>query len=354
MTLTWSGVAGSPEVTALLRQSPEDFQVYEQLGFELSGEGEHALLQLEKRELNSIELLEQIARLSGIPSRDIGLCGMKDRHAVSRQWFSVRMAGKPEPDWRELEQAGNVKVLHIGRHSRKLKRGVHRGNRFVLRLRQLQGNRDDLLQRLEQVQDQGVPNYFGEQRFGREGATLEQARQWMHSGGKKISRNRRGLYLSALRALLFNVLLADRVCAGSWDQIVSGDVCMLQGSRSLFRCDTVDEKTRARAIGGDIHPGLPLWGRGPQLASAERVAEQAALLADGVRLVDGAAICDFLERMGLELAYRPARSLLDDFCWQFCDDGSLQLEFGLGTGSYATAVLAELVQYSDVKRKREK
>ena len=340
MTLACPCVSGAPEVTALLRAQPEDFRVYEELGFELCGEGEHVFLHLEKRQLNSLELLERIASLSGIPARDIGLSGMKDRNAITRQWFSVRMAGKPEPDWSELERDGDVRVLQAGRHLRKLKRGTHKYNRFELHLRELHGPCDALLLRLERVKAQGVPNYFGEQRFGRNGSTLEQARRWMQTGGRKISRTKRSLYLSALRAHLFNTMLARRVNEASWNQVVEGDACILSGSRSLFRPQQIDEDIKHRCAVADIHPGLPLWGTGEQFASE---AQQSAAL--GENLETG----KFLQRMGLEMAFRASRALPDDFCWQFCDDGSLQLKFALGAGGYATAVLAELVQYTDRK-----
>lgn len=346
MTPPWPAIAGTPNAVALLRQSPEDFLVFEQLGFELSGEGEHVFLHLEKRELNSMELMQRIGRLSGIAERDIGLSGLKDRNAVSQQWFSVRMAGRAEPDWHALERPGDVKVLQVGRHLRKLKRGVHKANRFVLLLRDLRGDKEELLQRLERVKAEGFPNYFGEQRFGREGSTLAQARRWMEAGGRRISRTKRSLYFSALRAYIFNTLLAERVEQASWNCILSGDACALQGSRSLFSCGLADGEIQGRAERGDIHPALPLWGRGQPLSSEGRVVEQSALLAQ----TDGIAICTFLERMGLELAYRPARASLDDFSWQFCEDDSLQLDFTLGTGCYATSVLAELVQYTDRKR----
>ena len=349
MILAWPAVAGMPTGCALLRSSPEDFQVFEQLGFDLSGDGEHVFLQLQKREINSMDLLQRIARLSGIPARDIGLSGQKDRNAICQQWFSVRMAGRAEPNWQDLEQAGDVKVLQVSRHLRKLKRGVHKANRFVLRLRDLRGDRDDLLERLQRVKEQGFPNYFGEQRFGRGGSTLVQARQWLDGGGRKISRTKRSLFLSALRAFLFNSLLAPRVEQASWNRVLDGDVCALQGSRSLFSCELAGDEIQARADRGDIHPALPLWGRGLQLASGTRLAEQAAVLADDALVSGGSEICDFLERMGLELAYRPGRALLDDFSWQFCDDDSLQLDFTLGTGSYATSLLAELLQYTDNK-----
>lgn len=138
------------------------------------------------------------------------------------------MAGRGEPDWRRLEAAGDVQVLERARHQRKLRRGVHRANRFHLVLRQVEGDRAALEDRLQQVRDQGVPNYFGEQRFGNDGATLAQARQWVASGRRKVTRARRSLYLSALRSLLFNELLAARVEAATWNTIDR-----LDGGRSL-------------------------------------------------------------------------------------------------------------------------
>lgn len=335
MTAPWPRAAGDGVARAQVKSLPEDFRVYEQLGFEPGGAGEHVFLHLEKRLLNTQDLAQRISSLSGIHPRDISFSGMKDRQAVTRQWFSVRMAGRAEPDWQALSVPGEVAVLDVTRHQRKLKRGVHRANRFSLVLREVEGDRETIGQRLLQLRDGGAPNYFGEQRFGRDGATLAQARDWMARGGRRISRNRRSLYLSALRSLLFNQVLAARVREGTWNRIQSGDTCILHGSRSLFTCDTADAEIEARAASGDLHPGLPLWGRAgddsPALARARAV------------LASEQASCDFLEREGLELGWRPARLLPDDFCWEFCDDGSLQLDFSLGAGSYATALLAELL-----------
>jgi tRNA pseudouridine13 synthase len=325
----------------VIRARPEDFLVNERLGFEPEGEGEHVFLRLQKRLLNSMEVVEKLSRLSGAPPRDIGLSGLKDRNAVTRQWFSVGMAGRSEPDWRELESTGDVRLLAVTRHRRKLRRGVHKGNRFSLVLREVRGDAQAMEQRLRTLRDEGFPNYFGGQRFGRDGATLVQARRWMAGGAKRLSRNRRGLYLSALRAFLFNQLLAERVAADSWNKVLSGDVCLLQGTRSQFACDKVDEDIRARAAAGDVHPGLPLWGRGESPAGPGRARQQAK------SLTPHRDIREFLEGAGLDLAWRPARALVDDFSWQFCDDGSLQLDFALGAGAYATALLAEFVQVKE-------
>ena len=341
MIPAWPAAGGAPPAHAALRVLPEDFKVCEELGFEPSGEGEHVFLHLEKRLLNTSDLVSRVAQLSAVHPRDIGFSGMKDRNAVTRQWLSVRLAGRAEPDWSALETESDIRLLAARRHRRKLKRGVHRGNRFSIRLRQLEGDRGQLEQRLQRVSQQGAPNYFGEQRFGRDGATLAQARAWMDQGGRRVSRHRRGLYFSALRAYLFNALLAQRVAAGTWNSVLPQDVCHLQGSRSQFRCDQVDADIRRRAACGDIHPGLPLWGRAGE---GELTAEMRAAL----QAVEGSAdICGFLEGAGLDLAWRPARMLADDFCWQFCDDGSLQLDFALGAGCYATALLTECVRFGD-------
>jgi tRNA pseudouridine13 synthase len=333
----WPRVSQELPGSALIRCSPEDFRVSEQLAFELSGEGEHCFLHLQKRELNSMDLLRRVSELSSVPLRDIGYSGLKDRNAVTQQWVSVGMAGRVEPDWEALEALGDVQVLAVDRHLRKLRRGVHRANRFTLVLRQLTGDAAQLEQHLQLLRATGAPNYFGEQRFGRNGSTLEQARRWMR-GGRRISREKRSLYYSALRAYVFNRMLALRVERGDWNTVLPGDVCLLHGTRSHFVCEEVTDDIRTRAVGADIHPGVPLWGRG-----------QAGLFSQPQEdsLADCRDICDFLETSGLELAWRPARLLADDFCWQFCDDSTLRLEFSLGAGSYATALLAEFVQYKE-------
>lgn len=326
---------------ATLRLVPEDFLVIEELGFTPEGQGEHVFLHLEKRGLNTVELQQRLADLSGIPLADISFSGLKDRHAVTRQWFSVRLAGRPQPDWQRLECTGNVRILELGRHPRKLRRGVHRGNRFQLHLRDCTADRQELTTRLQHLRQYGVPNYFGEQRFGHGGSTERQAREWVARGGRRISRTRRGLYLSALRASLFNRLLARRVEEGSWDQLLPGDLCMLHGSRSLFACSEVDAELVARCARGDVHPGLPLWGRGKVLQDEVQWQRQLDWLGDEYE------VCAFLEAQGLSLGWRRTRLWPDDFSWQFCGDGGLILNFCLEPGGYATTVLAELVEYRD-------
>jgi tRNA pseudouridine13 synthase len=339
MAASWPFAAGEPVARGLLRAAPEDFRVYEDLGFEPEGEGEHVFLYLEKRQLNTNDLAQRLSSLSGIHLRDISFSGMKDRNAVTRQWFSVRMAGKPEPDWQALADQGDVQVKEVRRHRKKLKRGVHRGNRFRLVLRELEGEQSVIDKRLAHLRSHGAPNYFGEQRFGRNGSTLSQAQHWMASGGRKISRSKRSINLSVLRAQLFNSLLAQRVAAADWNRVQPGDTCILRGTRSQFRCEQPEADIVSRCAEGDLHPALPLWGKGIEAQSADLLEAWSQALGDDL------AMGDFLISQDLELGWRATRLIPDDFCWQFCDDDSLQLEFRLGAGCYATALLGEFVQW---------
>jgi len=343
----WPSPRSRAAATARLRAVPEDFQVDELLGFEPEGSGEHLFLQLRKRGLDSEEVARRIARWASVAPRAVSYAGRKDRHAVTSQWFSVQLPGRADPDPALLAGDDALVVLASARHPRKLRRGVHRGNAFRLRLRDLDANGGDdgtggeamLEARLADIARRGVPNYFGEQRFGSGGSNLAQARRWRDGARAPRGRGRRGMLLSALRSHAFNTLLAERVRAGDWETVASGDVCQLAGSRSLFAHDGSADLA-ARAAAGDLHLALPLPGRGERLEDAAARARQdaawAALAADIAHL----------ERAGVELAYRAARVIPGDFAWEFCEDGSLSLAFTLATGSFATAVVAELVDYS--------
>ena len=200
----------------------------------------------------SDELVQRLSALSGVPERDIGLSGLKDRNAVTRQWFSVGMAGRREPDWQALETGGDVQLLELGRHSRKLRRGVHRANRFSLVLRGVSGDRADLERRLQLVRQQGAPNYFGEQRFGRNGATLEQACRWARGGHRRQTRARRSLYLSALRAFLFNTALATRVAANRSRSGARHRRQGNQGSPAVAETDTIAQRVVIHAVTAQV------------------------------------------------------------------------------------------------------
>lgn len=331
----WARAAGPPSASARIRASDDDFEVIEQLGFEPSGDGEHDYLSVRKRSLNTSRVAALLAQHAKVSRRDIGFAGMKDRHAVTTQWFSVKRPAKTDIDWDGFEETG-VTLLAANRHRRKLKRGAHTGNRFCLVLRDVRDPHGDLDERLELVRSAGVPNYFGEQRFGRGGRNVDLARS-LFSGGR-LRREQRSIALSAARSLIFNDLLSTRVSAGTWDRLLHGDVAGLDGSGSVFVIDALDRSLEVRLAALDVHPTGPLWGSGePMSRGAVAAAERAA--AD--------AYADL--KAGLEAATRasrrPLRVVVRGLGWTREND-ILTLEFGLDRGAFATAVLRELVTYN--------
>ncbi|MCA1804443.1 MAG: tRNA pseudouridine(13) synthase TruD [Xanthomonadaceae bacterium] len=253
----WGGPAGE----ARLRVEPEDFQVTEIPVCLPDGQGEHLWLRVRKRDSNTEWVAKQLARWAGVGPAQVSYAGLKDRHAVTEQWFSIQLPGQPDPDPAALA-SDEFHVEEMARHSRKLRRGALKGNHFALRLRDWQGDKALLEQRLQSIAAGGVPNYFGEQRFGHDGGNLEQARRLFAGELKKCPRHQRGLYLSAARSWLFNHIASLRVAAGTWDQALPGDFLQLDGRHAGFVAEVGDGELAARLSALQVHPTGTLWGRG--------------------------------------------------------------------------------------------
>jgi tRNA pseudouridine13 synthase len=324
---------GVPPLKARLRSTPEDFVVEEILGYDADGTGEHALLWVEKRGANTDWVARELAKFAGVSQVAVGYAGMKDRHAVTRQTFSVQLAGKPDPDWSTFPHA-EVKVLAATRHSRKLKRGALRGNRFVLVLREVQGHREAAERVLTQIAARGVPNYYGEQRFGREGGNVAQARAMF--AGRRVERDKRSFLLSAARSQIFNSVLAARVERAVWDTPLDGEIWSLSGSRSWFGPEPFSDALAERLARADIHPSGPLWGQGEPPTQGEAGALEREIGAANSDLAAGLASA----RMDQER--RPLRLMPKDLEWRWLDDAVLELSFELPAGAYATVVVREL------------
>jgi tRNA pseudouridine13 synthase len=327
---------GPPVTRALVKQYPEDFQVDEILGFIPEGQGCHAFLKIRKRGMNTDWLAGNLARLAGVGRKSVGYAGMKDRHAVTTQWFSIDLSGQVEPDWHAMESP-EMQVLEATRHTRKLRTGAHSGNRFTLRLRELQGDCEDIDSRFRLIEKRGAPNYFGSQRFGRNAGNLERARAMFRGEIRVRDRKKRGLYLSAARSWLFNKVLAKRVERDDWDRPVAGDVMVLDGSRSFFRADSIDEELLQRVSQRDIHPSGPLFGAGEPLSGGDIQILEDAVAGQHPEYLKG------LEKAGLRQERRPLRIIPADLCWSRQEDGNLCIEFALPAGAYATTILAELI-----------
>lgn len=320
---------GAAVCRARLRAQPEDFQVEELLpdDFAFTGSGEHLCLLIRKRGENTRWVARQLAAGADVAELDVGYCGLKDRRALTTQWFSVSTAATTAPDLGALD----AEVLELRRHQTKLRRGEHAGNRFLIRLRDVEGERTAIEQRLAVIA-QGVPNYFGAQRFGIDGGNLPAADRLLQSfGSQRDARqsgrhsNRRkskgrppsarigddprnGIFLSAARSWLFNRMLAERVRTGCW----------------------------RHPLDGEAIPEGPLWGRGRPVAVAAVAALEQKVLGAWQHWLHA------LEHVGLTQERRPLVLVPRAFTWSW-EDTDLVLGFELDKGAFATAVLLELV-----------
>lgn len=327
---------GGPPLRGVLRAAPEDFFVDEDLGFEPEGVGEHAFVRVEKRGANTEWIARQLARHAGVEPRAVSFAGLKDRHAVTRQTFSVHLPGKADPDWTALD-GGELRVLGAARHRRKLQRGALRGNAFRIVLREVSGDMAAAERRAEAIRGSGVPNYFGEQRFGREAGNVERARAMF--AGRRVQRHEHGILLSAARAQLFNCVLAGRVTSGTWNGAVDGDVWMLAGTRSIFGPEPFSDALRERLACGDIGPTGPLWGRGDLRTQGEAANIEARVAAEHEDLARGLA-GEGLTQERRALVLRP-----DELALSRLTDSAIEVSFRLRKGAYATALLREFCEW---------
>ena len=324
----------------LLKVNPGDFKVTEKLGFDLSGEGEHTYLYIEKVGINSEWLARQLARFAGVGAGDVGFAGLKDRQAITRQWFSIWLPGKPDPDWQQFAASLDepVRVLEVNRHSRKLKRGGLAGNDFDILIRDANIDNSLLHARIEQINLYGVPNYFGPQRFGHNGDNISHCLA-MFEKQRKFKRQQKSIYLSAARSFIFNEILSRRVQAGTWRNMLQGDIAKLDGSNSFFHVNAVDQQIEQRTLEMDIHPSAILWGKGRRQATGvaqqlENQTQQAWPL-----------LCNGLEQFGVDIDYRNLRVAVINLVVSHYGN-ELSLQFFLQKGAYATSVLREIVALS--------
>ena len=340
---------GEPGATGILRAVPEDFLVEEDLGFAPDGEGPHLLLKVRKRNANTGWVAQELARGLGCRVRDIGFAGQKDRHAVAVQWFSLPATPRSVADAAQFSNP-EFEVLEAHRHRRKLPRGALAGNAFTIRIRGYSGSADQLRERCQSITRCGVPNYFGPQRFGREASNL--ARLAAGAGGgaadaaahvatdAAAARRPDSFVLSAARSLIFNAVIGARVGDGTWGSLAVGDVANLDGRGSVFAVTELTPDLPERLAQLDVHPTGPMWGAG-ELLSRGAVLELEQRI--GLEL---APACRFVVDAGLRQERRSLRLRVRDLQWQQDADGVV-LRFWLRSGSFATAVLRELIVDAD-------
>ncbi|ANJ66685.1 hypothetical protein A9404_04195 [Halothiobacillus diazotrophicus] len=341
-----------PRLSGVLKSTPDDFCVEEVLGFSPEGSGSHGLFWIEKIGTTTPQMIGRISRLARVAERDIGFCGLKDKHAVTRQWISLPL-GTNEPDWFDALPEG-VRVLDWARHPKKLRRGIHRGNRFTITLRGISGEDPDFSSRLERLATTGFANYFAEQRFGTDARNLDLlARLGATIESGRVGRSDRNWGISTLRALIFNEVLSRRIQADTVAAAQEGDLAQLAGSNSRFlvTADEVDH-AQARIHQRDIRLTGPLWGAGTVPTEAAVRSLETALADEVLRQFsaegDTTIWSNHLSAWRVDHDRRALMAPLMEPVASF-EEGSegevsLRLSFTLASGSYATAVLRELVQ----------
>jgi len=332
---------GDAVLKGKFRSRPEDFIVEEINAFEAHGEGEHLLLTIEKRGLNTAFVARELASWTGINEMGIGYAGMKDRHAVTRQRFSVHLPKKIAPDFDSLHIDG-VKLLEWQWHNRKLPRGALAGNQFTLLLRDIEAEKSSLENRLSQIRDHGLPNYFGEQRFGRERANVGMALKMF--AGQRVKREQRSIYLSAARSEIFNAVLAARIGSGNWLSALEGEVWMINGSHSIFGPEAFTDELKSRAEKLEIHATGAMWGKG-ELRTQSVVREIELAVANS-----HVELCQGLEAADMKQERRALRIQVRDLSWEWPELHQLKCHFSLPPGAYATELLAELGDLEDASR----
>lgn len=332
------------QCAATIRQQAEHFQVEEVLPFEPSGDGGHVCLQIQKTAENTDWLAKQLARFAGVAPVAVGYAGLKDRHAVTTQWFSINLEGHDEPDWAAFETE-TIKIIRQTRHNKKLKKGVLAGNHFKLCLTSLSGDKAVFERSLQLIQQQGVPNYFAEQRFGHHYSNLDSALQWFEQNKKPKKRQQKSMILSAARSWLFNTVLAERIKQQNWNTLLNGDVALLSGTKSgSFVVDEINDEVNQRCFNMDLHPTAVMWGTGDSRNTTD------SLLLEQNELEAWTSWKQGLEAAKVEKSYRALRVHPENMQWHFEQD-HLVLSFYLPSGCYATAVLRELAVIKDASHR---
>lgn len=329
---------GQPDCSAQIRQCADDFKVTEIPAFLPEGQGEHLFLRIQKTGENTDWVAKQLAKFCQVPVKDVGYAGKKDRHAVTEQWFSVRLPEQRVLTW-SLFETDTIKVLETARHPRKLRLGALAGNRFELCLRNVTDG-EALAARIPLIA-KGVPNYFGEQRFGHQGGNLDKGVALIKGEFKERQRHKKGLYISAVRSWVFNHLLSERIKAGCWSTPLAGDVMMLDGSRSVFVAESDDATLQQRLDSGDIHITGPLWGRGQLLSQDAAAAWEHQVIAPW------GEITERLEHLGLQQERRALRLIPAQLKATEEQPGQWRVSFSLPAGAFATSVLRELCQTAE-------
>jgi tRNA pseudouridine13 synthase len=332
---------GKPTAKAKLKAKAEHFKVSEDLGYEFTGYGEHLLIRIRKTGENTSFVANELAKACQVKPKDVSWAGLKDRHAVTEQWLSVHLPKGETPDFGPfLTQYPSIEILDITRHNKKLRPGDLAGNDFEITLTDV-SDVEDVVTRIEKVAKQGVPNYFGSQRFGNQGNNLDEARRWGRDNVRTRNQNKRSLYLSSARSWIFNRIVSARLEQGVFDSLLIGDI--VEGKETIIVDDANLTSLEEALANKDIRVTAAMAGDNalPTLADALAL-EQPHLEQepDLMALIRG-------NRMRHD-----RRAILlqpNNLSWSQSGD-QVTLAFSLDAGSFATSIVRELIEEDIVER----
>ncbi len=336
MTLPYLTTSVAP-IEAEFRSTLDDFEVEEVAAYAPSGSGEHVFAFIEKRGLTTKDAVRALCDHVGADPKAAGWAGLKDRHAVTRQWISLWGS---TPDAVTKAEIEGIRVLEAALHPHKLRTGHLRGNRFRIRLRQIDASRiEDLRRVLSEIETRGLPNYYGEQRFGREGDNAERALRWV-LGEARAPRSgfQRKLQMSALQSKVFNRCVAERVQSSRLAWVFAGDVMKKHDSGGLFIATEVED-TQARADAWEISPTGPMFGAKMRWPEGEALAREEALLREAGLTLDRLAKWKRVAPGTRRFVRIPVPKV--DLS---VSDNTVDLDFTLPAGSYATILVREILK----------
>lgn len=335
LTAALVGTAGT------LRTVDDDFVVDEELPYAPSGAGDHVFVRIEKRGTTTVDAARALARALGVRDRDIGIAGLKDRHAVTRQWLSLPPPVAPEQAL-AIELPG-VRVLEAHRHPHKLRTGHVRANRFVLRVRGVDAAAAERARQILAALSvpPGAPNWYGEQRFGRDGDNAARGRALV-TGERPLGRDRRldRLMISALQSQLFNDWLTARIGDGLYGAVLAGDVLHKRGGGMFVSDDPATDQ--ARLVAGELVVTGPMFGdrmRLPGSASPALAREAEVLARAGIPREAFSSVRALAEGTRRDAAVEVAGATV-----AAVDGSTLEVAFALPGGAYATAVMREVMK----------
>tara|TARA_R110002110_G_scaffold415856_3_gene658443 strand:+ start:21318 stop:22334 length:1017 start_codon:yes stop_codon:yes gene_type:complete len=325
---------------AEFKKNSADFKVDEMLSIEFTGEGEHLWLHIEKSNTNTDWLAGKLAHHFDVQRRSVSYSGLKDRHATTRQWFSIQMPGRKDAI-NQIQDFSleDINILEHHWHQKKLHMGTHSANIFTIWLRNNTIDKHALIKRLDIIKKYGVPNYFGPQRFGFDGQNIKDAAAIL-ANRKKSQRKQAELTVSALRSYMFNQILSERVKNKTWTTILPGEALQMDGQKGYFLFENAKEEPdvlREKCIRGACHPTGGLWGDQNDIVNKEvaKIEDMCfELHPEYVKL---------LANRRLDPARRSLRMIPHNLVYEFNENNDCCLSFALSPGCFATSVLKEII-----------